>query len=175
MPLHQTVAVETYILRVKIMKTHTFLKTALVAGLLAISGTSFAASSTVTTTFTGTIANSCSMATGAVGVLALSANGMSMKTSNLGGTAGSFTLTCTGTANMTIAVPNVTGGVNAAPYVKTSFLYSPAGTEIASGTGNATAVSQPSGIYTVGMGVGAGVVLATGDYASSVVTTITPN
>ncbi|MCX7066735.1 MAG: hypothetical protein NTW85_03415 [Methylococcales bacterium] len=158
------------------MKTHTFFKTALVAGLLAISGSSFAVSSTVTTTFTGTVPNTCSMVTGAVGVLALSADGVSMKTSNLGGTAGSFTLTCTGTANMTIAVPNVTGGVNTASYVRTSFLYSPAGTQIASATGGATAISQPSGIYTVGMGVGNGVTpLAPGDYSSSVVTTITPN
>ena len=158
------------------MKTQSFFKTALVAGLLAISGSSFAASSTVTTTFTGTVPNTCSMVTGTVGALVLS-GGNVMTT--VGGTKGSFTLTCTGTANMTIATPNPNAGTIASTNVGTlsreAFLFNPAGTQIASATGVATASSQPSGIYSVGMAFTSATPLAPGDYSSSVITTITPN
>jgi hypothetical protein len=164
------------------MKTHIFLKTALVAGLLAISGTSFAAPTTVTTTFTGTIPNSCSMVAGTVGTLGLSSDGKTMGTAQTNGVKGSFALTCTGTANMSIAEPVPNAGTTAATNIallttKKSFLYlSTAPTvAIATGDGTTNATSKSSGTYLVDMSLASTSVLATGDYASSVVTTVTPN
>ena len=163
------------------MKTQSFFKTALVAGLLAISGSSFAASSTVTTTFTGTVPNTCSMATGAVGALGLSVDGKSMGSANTGGTLGSFTLTCTGTANMSIAAPVPAAGTialtNTASLTKKSNLYAATAptVAIATGDGVTNATSQPSGTYNVDMSFISLTALAPGSYAASVITTVTPN
>jgi spore coat protein U-like protein len=164
------------------MKTHTFLKTALVVGLLAISGASFAASSTVTTTFTGTVLGSCSVTQSTAGVLALrTTDGKVIGTETLGGVNGTFVLTCTGTANMSIAAPVPNAGsialVYPQPAVAASYLYSANGTWLAGGGGTAT--SQPSGTYQVGLVYSVGArganPLPVGDYSSSVTTTITPN
>ncbi|MDP3007848.1 MAG: hypothetical protein Q8N30_02095 [Methylococcales bacterium] len=164
------------------MKTHIFLKTALIAGLLAISGTSFAAPTTVTTTFTGTIPTSCSMVAGTVGTLGLSTDGKTMGTAQTNGARGTFALTCTGTANMTIAAPVPNAGTTAATNIaslttKQSSLYlsTAPSVAIATGDGITNATSKPSGTYQVEMSLGSVSVLATGDYASSVVTTVTPN
>ena len=160
------------------MKTQPFFKTALVAGLLAISGSSFAASSTVTTTFTGTVPNTCSMVTGTVGVLVLS-GGNVMTT--VGGTKGTFTLTCTGTANMSIAAPVPAAGTialtNTASLTKKSNLYAATAptVAIATGDGVTNATSQPSGTYNVDMSFISLTALAPGSYAASVITTVTPN
>ncbi|MDP3007847.1 MAG: hypothetical protein Q8N30_02090 [Methylococcales bacterium] len=163
------------------MKTQTFLKTALIAGLLAISGTSFAASSTVTTTFTGTVLGSCSVTQSTAGVLAFrTTDGKAMATdSDLGGVRGTFVLTCTGTANMSIAAPVLTAGMFT-PAVATAYLY--AATDIntvITWTGSSAATSQPSGTYQVGLVYSVGArganPLPVGDYSSSVTTTITPN
>ena len=162
------------------MKTQLFLKTALVAGLLAISGTSFAASTTVTTTFTGTIPSSCSVAPGTAGVLTIGTGGRTMDTGVTG--RGTFTLTCTGTANMTIGLPVPAAGsiLLTSPSLSSgSGLYA----ATAPGTllttpGAAAATSQSSGVYKVDMGYSNGPngpQLPTGDYSSSVTTTITPN
>ena len=163
------------------MKTQSFFKTALVAGLLAISGSSFAVSSTVTTTFTGTVPNTCSMATGVVGALGLSVDGKSMGSANTGGTLGSFTLTCTGTANMAIAAPVPNAGTialtNAASLTKIATLTDSTGLDVvnSNGTISNNPTSRSSGTYTVGMYFLSATPLAPGDYSSSVVTTITPN
>jgi hypothetical protein len=165
------------------MKTQLFLKTALVAGLLAISGASFATATTVTTTFTGTIPSSCSVAPGTAGVLVLSPNGSSVGTTNTGGVRGTFVLTCTGTANMTIALPIPAAGSIALtnnPNVSYgSILYAATAPDVAiANSGGPAATSKPSGTYQVEIGYGygnTGTQMASGDYASSVVTTVTPN
>ena len=164
------------------MKTHTFLKTALVAGLLAISGSSFAVSSTVTTTFTGTVPNTCSMATGAVGLMTIMPSNILISTSGPnGGHSGSFTLTCTGTANMAIAAPVPNAGTialtNAASLTKIATLTDSTGLDVvnSNGTISNNPTSRSSGTYTVGMYFLSATPLAPGDYSSSVVTTITPN
>lgn len=78
------------------MKICTSLKTALAVGLLAVSGASFAQTSSVSVPFTAAVTNVCTLSNPVAGVMVTDATNTNLSTAFSGGSMGSFDLSCSG-------------------------------------------------------------------------------
>ena len=77
------------------MKMNLTLKTAMAVGFFAVSGTSFAQTSSITVPFTGSVTNVCTLSNAVAGVMTTNGTNTVLSTANSGGSKGSFDLSCT--------------------------------------------------------------------------------